>query len=290
MDGGWALREVRQFRGWSQRELAARLGVSGGTVSGWETGRRALTVDELDAALDLAGLGLALVQRPGRPDDELVAHLGLSTSERLFLAAGGRGAVNRPGPPLWDALIALARRAEVLLPSEVAARVWVTGGRVPAPWAVRAHPLGLGPLPAHPLLLVRAVDRPDRTGLVPVAVTERRHVWVGSPLALSLDPACRARAADLRLAARLLDERARRDDGLRRRPAHRSPDERREVEDLLHRPELRAVPRLPDGRDSRAWRLDGPVSLRQSLRERGLPTRRAPGRDQAGGGSASRAP
>lgn len=53
------LRLMRQGRGWSQADLAERLGVSRSTVQAWERGSR-----ETPTILTLALIGLAAVDPP----------------------------------------------------------------------------------------------------------------------------------------------------------------------------------------------------------------------------------
>lgn len=75
---GQRIRAIREERGWSQEDLAARLGRTQTAISYWEAGRRALGVDDLV---------------------ELAEALGVPTSE--LLPDGSRG---RPVPALLRAV------------------------------------------------------------------------------------------------------------------------------------------------------------------------------------------
>lgn len=52
------VRKLRESRGWTQRDLAARLNVSPSTVALWETGMNSLSLRNAFALADLLGCSL----------------------------------------------------------------------------------------------------------------------------------------------------------------------------------------------------------------------------------------
>lgn len=88
-----SIRELRRDKGWTQLDLAERVGVSDATVSRWESGKQSPKSEHLYAILELRGH-----EHPGSYLDELVSkleeeevHRGLATervveiAERAFL-------------------------------------------------------------------------------------------------------------------------------------------------------------------------------------------------------------
>lgn len=286
------LRAVRQMHGWSQRDLAAHTDRAPSTVARWESGERPLSVADLDLLLDEVQLDLALVPRPAEAPAELVAHLRLSTSARLWSACGGVGRPDlRPPPPLWRALLDLAGHAHAVVEPSAALAVWLPGRRVVEPVTARVRWRQGQPQLLSPLLHVDEDDELSLTGTVPVGVGQFHAVHVASPEALALDPTCQRDAQELRQAALLLDRGRGRDTAGRRSPAHRVPDENGESWDLMHRPQY-GYRTGPSRSDSRGWRLDAPVSLAQWLDDHGLPRKpdwRAALRTPRGDGGSPRA-
>lgn len=219
---------------------------------------RGLDARALDRVLEACGLDLEPVARgAGRLEaDELVAlveHLRLSTTQRLFLAIGGTGRWS--DQPYDETFVSLNRTRGLALAPDVARGVWVPG----VVWDRE------GPL-------TEPVDQ------------ERQHVgirigpwtWVHAdpPLTLALEAAADDRRW-LLAAASLLAMSDSRDEGGRRPPPHRTPDESNEGTHLMRSLTyaMHAMRDLPDSRESRGWRLEQPVSLRQQLKARGLPPR-----------------
>lgn len=64
MQGALLVREARRRAGLSQVELAAKLGVSRGRVSGWETGRVRVTFGDAERVFEACGLDLEVALRP----------------------------------------------------------------------------------------------------------------------------------------------------------------------------------------------------------------------------------
>lgn len=274
---GDLLRQARQLAGLSQRGLAEWAGVGAASVANVEAGARGCSVAFLDGLLRACGLTLALSPADEPEVPGLAAHLALSTSQRLMQSLGGTGEVcDGPWPPAWVELheVVDGAAAAVLEPA-VALPVWLPGLKAPMPIQLRLHQ-GWWPRAAPgPLVEVLGEPDADQRGLVPVGVGGYARVLVPSPLALALDDRCATHAPALRVAARLLAASAARDEGGRRAPAHRSPDESQERDHLLRSLTfaMHRVAELPQPVDSRGWRLEQPVSLRQWLIARGLPPR-----------------
>lgn len=272
------LRAVRALRGWSQRDLAEMLNTTRASVGQWETGRRIPNAQVLVELLRLADLDLALAAPLPEPSAELVAHLSVSTSRRLFSACGGSGPLGagyRTGPPLWRALIRVAHHGRVVLPDQACSAVWLPGQQVVPPLAVQFHqaPGWSAPPFDEPTLLIEHVPTPSMCGLVPVSLDGYRQVYVRGPDELALRAATSAQALPLRMAAALLHTRRGRDRGARRQPPHRHPRERREAEYLRSVPAYDQARDLPEPLDSRGSRLASPVSLDQWLLARRQPPR-----------------
>lgn len=66
------IRELRDERGWTQTELAERIGVSRTTVMYWETGRRGITGSQLQAMARELNVSMDDIELPDvkRKDDE----------------------------------------------------------------------------------------------------------------------------------------------------------------------------------------------------------------------------
>lgn len=80
------LRRVRRIADLSQRELAARIGVSAQTIGHVETGRRDLMVSVLARVAELAGLRIALVDQAGNEVDPMAADTARDGANRRFPA------------------------------------------------------------------------------------------------------------------------------------------------------------------------------------------------------------
>jgi transcriptional regulator with XRE-family HTH domain len=89
MRGGAILREARSRANLTQRALAALADVAQPAISRIERDRVSPRLDTLDGLLRACGLGLDLVERPGRGVDRTLIRerLRLSVGERARLAA-----------------------------------------------------------------------------------------------------------------------------------------------------------------------------------------------------------
>lgn len=288
MDPSQLLREARRHAGYSQRHLAAVSGLSLRTVVDVEQGRRRVSAAALDALVGACGLDLTLCLRSADTVPAAVLdHLRLPTTVRLRLHCGGTGDALREGPPLWQELVEVARHAVfVLVDGPDAVGVWSPG--LPVLTRASVGVLALSstlPLPATPLLDVSALPpraAPHRrTHGVHIGIPGGGYVVVPPPSELLLDARCADHDVALRTAARALHVQAARDDGGRRAPAHRDPDEQQEganlSRSLTYAMDSR---RLPESTDSRGWRLGAPVSLRQWHEENGHPPRRGSRRER----------
>lgn len=269
------VREARQSAGLSQRQLAARAGVSSRTVAALEAGRSASWA-VVEALLAACGLELtcttAVVSPAACP--HLHQHLRRSLTERLVAAL----LENPDGAMLLAALRAAATGRILALEATAAVGAWVPRGAVPLPVVVWVHddPLyGHQPTPeADPrVLVVRATAEPAAAGLIAVRLPGGGDVHVAHAAVLARDPCCRAWRVPLASVARLLHEEAGVDAAGRRAPAHRQPNEDGESLRLSHTLRYTGVvsPCRPRAVDSRAFRLDAPVSLPQWLAENRLP-------------------
>ncbi|HWG93382.1 MAG TPA: helix-turn-helix transcriptional regulator, partial [Mycobacteriales bacterium] len=270
MDVAQVLREARQSAGLSQRALAARAGVSSGTVAHAESGRRSLGVPTLEALLAACGRELAVRPVPASSDgaprvDEqrLLAHLRRSLTQRLETALDAAGVA----PATLRAVADRSWLPHLRLTGDLAVAVWV-------PDVVPRLPLLLEPVGQ------RAADRrANRCGCADVVVLPPDEhasrdgdvvLWLdrGTPLAV-LPPAALAaederHRTELLTAARLLHLHQGEDAAGRRAPPHRQPDERDERR-RLSRHVRYPLTAGPDVQDSRSGRVDAPVSLPQWL-------------------------
>lgn len=276
------LRAARAHVGLSQREMAARAGVSPTSLAAAEAERSAPSLRLLTAVLAAAGLeiGLAALSQPlSRPlDDHLRAWLSLSTSERLYLSVGGTLTPRLDRRCFaWQQLALVARHHLVSLPADAALGVWLPDRKGPHPlpvhverlrWPTQPCPVDVADLEA---LVADAVPLPAGRP-VAVGVSLRHEVQVPSPLMMALSTPDAGLASELRQVSALLHEPGALDGAARRRPPHRQSDGYREHQLIMttrgfgDRP--RAVPNLLD---QRTWRLGGDVSLRQWLGRRGYP-------------------
>lgn len=247
------LRDARRREGLSIRAAALRCAVPPSTWADWESGRAAPSAVRLDVVLSALALDLQLASRvPEPPGEQVVArHLRRSLTERARSALGDQ----------FDSATRACRAAPRLLTGAAAVGVWV-------PHVVSRGPLPL-PLPASQALV----------GLVPICLDAGdawlppAWVWVACPGALVLDR-LDEQWPWLVTSARLLATEAPRDAAGRRLPAHRDPDEDREVRDLSMALTWAGRGTIPiTSADSRAWRLDGPATLDQALLRHGLPAR-----------------
>ena len=262
MDIPQLIRTARRHAGLSQRDLAQRLGIAPSTVAAWEAGSRRPTLRALERVGEAVGLELTLVAHSPVTAPELTAHLRLPLTARLRLALGEAASPYRPATgAAWQTLLTLARVGTVVVEPPVALGVWV-----PQPPRATVDVTVHGPrrqVPPVELARVRIKGSPAPASLVPITLAGPVRVWVLPPAELLA-----AEAAALRDASLLLDAHAAVDDGGRRRPAHRDPNEWREGSRLLV---TKAGGRLelPRGEFSRGWRLRAPASLAQLLREQG---------------------
>lgn len=245
------LRDARRRRGLSVRAAAEAAGVPRTTWARWEAGDGAPTATRLDEVLRALGYDLRLTDRALEPRGESAArrHLSRSLTERV------QGALAEQ----YDAAVTACREHARLLTGPAAVGLWVPGV------------VARGPLP---LPRARRVG-----GTVSVHLTAAGGAAVAhAPTpAMLITAGAAALWPGLITAERLLAEESSRDAGGRRTPAHRDPDEEREVSDLAHTLTWGATVRTPvSPSDSRAWRLGAPASLDQQLVARGFPKRHEP--------------
>jgi HTH-type transcriptional regulator/antitoxin HipB len=108
-DGAAYVRRVRRLADLSQRELAARTGLSSSAVGRIESGERRLDVGTLSRILDVAGLRLLVVDAQNRPVPPVPRDVLRDHAERHFPShldvagpddmPGHRGANPRKGKP-----------------------------------------------------------------------------------------------------------------------------------------------------------------------------------------------
>lgn len=262
------LRDARRRHGLSIRAAALRCHVPRSTWAGWESGRAVLGADRLDEVLAELAFDLRLVERlPEPPGEQAVRrHLQQSLTERACAALGEQ----------LQATQAACREAPRLLTGAAAVGVWV-------PHVVARGPLPLPRLPEAPDVHGQVrVPSLVRLCLAPATVRSRMaQALVPTPAALMSDGHAE-RWPQLLTSTRLLAREGPRDASGRRLPAHRDPDEERELGDLwmtLTWGGRGAA--LVRSEDSRAWRLGAPATLDEALLRQGLPPRNAsrrPGR------------
>jgi transcriptional regulator with XRE-family HTH domain len=102
------IRELREARGWTQLELATRLGVTPSTVYNWERGRHEPRAGQLREMARLFGVGMDDVapalpagRRPGRPYDSR----GRGGPTSLGRGRGRHGGSAGPRPLLMASLV-----------------------------------------------------------------------------------------------------------------------------------------------------------------------------------------
>lgn len=245
------LRETRRRHGMSIRAASRHCGVPASTWADWESGRTAPGADRLDDVLTMLHLDLRPVQRPREPQGEsvVVRHLRQSLTQRTRTALGEQ----------LEAALTACRTTPRLLTGAAAVGVWVP------------HVVARGPLPLPPVRATR--------GLVKVCLNQgdggirAAWAWVQAPAGLLFDGLA-DRWPSLLISARLLAENGPRDALGRQLPAHRDPDEDREVRDLAMTLTWGGRGRMPiSTEDSRAWRLDAPATLDDALIRQRLPAR-----------------
>ena len=271
VDAAEMLRAVRRRKGWSQRELAERSGVSARTVAAIESGQREPGLAVLRQILTTAGLELSLDAPPPSVDEPGQRHLQRSLSRRLHLALGGGGVphLSRPAGPAWRQLLHLAARGPVVLHGSLALAVWIppeqplTSGEVcfaRSPQVVAT---------ATPDLRILDDCHGHAAAVVAVSV-EAFVLGVDPPADLALDPAMSHERARLRAVARLLHMEAARDAASRRVRAHAEPRHRAERDQVFHTKRFGWRP-MPDENDRRGWRLRDDASLAAWLARHGYP-------------------
>lgn len=233
----------------SVRAAALRCAVPRATWAAWESGRTAPTTSRLDRLLTVLALDLRLVDRQPEPagEDRVRRHLRASLTQRARWALADQ----------LDAVVAACCERPRLLSGPAAVGVWV-------PYVVARGPLPLPSAPAGPDLVRLRLD---------LGFGRAVRAAVATPSALVASGAAEQWPA-LLTSLRLLRTEAPRDMAERKLPAHRDPDEDREMHDLSHTLTwggrgLRPV----SAQDSRAWRLDAPASLDEALLRQRLPPR-----------------
>lgn len=272
VEASHAVRAARREAGLSQRGLALRTGVSARAIAAIESGQAQPSWGTVTRLLAAAGLEPSVERTLPTPCAHLERYLRLSTSERLYLSLGGTYQPRYDTRlPAWAQLGSLGQvRVPLMLQGISAVGVWVPGTRVEGPLSVWLRAEARPDLALDAVVLHLCASVPPTW--VPVGIGYGARILVPPPEVLVLDPACAAHRVSLRAAARLLHEEEGRDDAERRAAAHRDPDESKERDRLValkaYRVEASAQ---PSALTSRAWRLDGPVSLRQWMRDHGYP-------------------
>lgn len=257
------------------------------TLAGYESGRRAVTVQELGRLLEVAGLELALAERLPEASTELRWHLRASLTQRLYGGVEPSGSLPGPGAR-WRQLWALASRHRVEVVGDAATAVWLPRGaadRVQV--VVDVGAVGdAAVVPESVLALAPDLDVRPATGAlatVPVPWLGWR-VLVGSPGELAVTASSPVTATELRVAARLLHEQSATDELDRRAPAHRDPAHALERERTRQTRRYGSLP-IPDAHQLRSWRLRAPVGYLAWLGSLGYPEsgdRRRTARPQTG--------
>jgi len=289
MDAAELLRQARRRTGLSQREFAARAGVSERSLAGAESGGRPASWTLVEQACRAAGLDVTAALPTGDLEAETRRHLEQSLTQRVWLSFGGQGRpLGRYGPRAatrptgWCRLVEVAQSVDVVLLGTEALRAWLpaaaSAGRVgpdcrwtevsvcrPSRGSTTHSKAALLRLPPG----VRVVDVLP-CGLVPVPLAEPRpHVLVPTPAELALDPACAEQHDALRGVATVLHEQSARDVAGRRTPSHRDPNHGREHADVWHDKRFKPLP-MPPAHDTRSWRLFDDASHAAWLGQHGL--------------------
>lgn len=74
---GLGIQVYRRLNGITQRELAARLYVSPTSISGWETGKHAVSPEMLERIAEQLGVATAKIKAPPKEDVEKASHLAI---------------------------------------------------------------------------------------------------------------------------------------------------------------------------------------------------------------------
>jgi len=166
-----ALRRLRDQRGMTLRQVAARSGYSLATLSMAESGRRFPSWEVLAAFVQSCGadpgewrpLWLSAVQSEARAD-EAAAHTAQAEAGPPAQAEAAPGA-HRPHGPRWLPGTAQSRTAAALAAfmAITAAAVWATISHLAAP-SPGTHPPAASPSRSRPAALAKAVVAPQSCG------------------------------------------------------------------------------------------------------------------------------
>lgn len=244
------LRDARRAHGLSIRAAALRCGVPRTTWAAWEAGRTTPGAVRLDELLAVLGLDLRLVRRQAEPPgvEAVRRHLRRSLTDRARLALGEQ----------LEQVLAACRQQPRRLTGPAAVGVWV-------PKVVARGPLSLPPAAPGAGDVPLRLDRHERGGPA--------RASVAFPGALLAEGAA-ASWPGLVTSVRLLRTESPRDLAGRRLPAHRDPDEDRELRDVGQTLMWGGRGGMPvDETDGRGWRLGGAASLDELLQRKGLPVR-----------------
>lgn len=261
MEPAEVFRAVRRRQGWSQRELAARSGVTGRTIAAVESGARAPSLPVLRQVLAAADLELTLDRPPPAVDDRVRRYLRLSLARRLHRALGGDGVPcrSRAAVPVWDQLVRLAGCGTVVLHGEAALALWLPATAPLTTVDVCFRRVQPWPVPETPDVTVREECHQHATAVVAVSVGSWA-LGVDPPADLALNLDAVHERPRLRAGARLLHDQAARDLAGRRARAHRDPAHAQEAHYVFRTKRCRNL-RMPDETDRRGWRLGDDASL-----------------------------